>query len=409
MTSPGSCFRSLFNYYTEKYVVTKNRKIGIIYRLYQLSVLAYIIGWVFVVKKEYQEKEESIQSSVFTKLKGVAMTNSYGLHIWGEEDYSIPPSGEKNFFVVTNYIETPNQKLGFCPESYNVPGGRCVSNADCKKGESIIAGHGIMTGVCVKTTGTCEIQAWCPVENSTKPQKPILGAAENFTVYIKNFIRFPLFDFSKSNINPEIYGASYLKNCTYDSKRHPYCPIIRLGQLVNWTGKNFQEMASNGGSVGIEINWQCDLDKDYSLCKPQYRCINLGKNNLGTNTTVPYNFRYAKYFKDSNGNSIRTLYKVYGIRFDVMVTGQAGRFSIVPTMIALGSGFALLGVGVFACDTILLYMTNAGEFYRKNKYEMIMQKALQKEEKDTKASSESKPIHSKDETEEMSTFISSTP
>lgn len=50
--------------------------------------------WVFVVKKGYQEKEEAIQSSVITKLKGVALTNSSqtGLHVWSAEDYVIPPN-----------------------------------------------------------------------------------------------------------------------------------------------------------------------------------------------------------------------------------------------------------------------------------------------------------------------------
>lgn len=50
--------------------------------------------WVFVMKKGYQEKEETIQSSVITKLKGVTMTNSSetGLHLWSPEDYVIPPN-----------------------------------------------------------------------------------------------------------------------------------------------------------------------------------------------------------------------------------------------------------------------------------------------------------------------------
>uniref|UniRef100_A0A3B3ZCE0 P2X purinoceptor n=1 Tax=Periophthalmus magnuspinnatus TaxID=409849 RepID=A0A3B3ZCE0_9GOBI len=378
-----SFFLSLFNYQTEKYVVTKNSKIGILYRLYQLAVLVYIIGWVFVLNKGYQETEEAIQSSVFTKLKGVALTNSSetGLHIWGEEDYVIPPNGEQVFFVVTNYIETPNQRLGFCPESNKVPDGRCLKDSDCEKGESVIAGHGIKTGVCIKKNGTCEIRAWCPVENSLKPQKPLLAAAENFTVYIKNYIRFPKFDFSKSNV-PETNEATYLKNCTYDSKRDPYCPIFRLGQLVKWAGNDFRKMATSGGTVGILIEWECDLDKDSSYCKPQYSFTSLSANKEHS-VASGYNFRYAKYFKDPSGQTFRTLYKVYGIRFDIIVNGQAGQFGIIPTIIALGSGLALLGAGAFVCDMILLYMTNAGSFYRERKFEIINQKDLQKE-KDSK-------------------------
>lgn len=47
-----------------------------------------------MAKKGYQEKEEAIQSSVITKMKGVTMTNSSesSLQLWSPEDYSIPPN-----------------------------------------------------------------------------------------------------------------------------------------------------------------------------------------------------------------------------------------------------------------------------------------------------------------------------
>lgn len=52
------------------------------------------LRWVFVVKKGYQEREEALQTSVITKLKGVTLTNSSetGLHLWGAEDYVVPPN-----------------------------------------------------------------------------------------------------------------------------------------------------------------------------------------------------------------------------------------------------------------------------------------------------------------------------
>lgn len=35
---------SLFDYKTEKYVIAKNKKVGVLYRIVQLSIMAYIIG-----------------------------------------------------------------------------------------------------------------------------------------------------------------------------------------------------------------------------------------------------------------------------------------------------------------------------------------------------------------------------
>ncbi|XP_069556791.1 P2X purinoceptor 5 isoform X1 [Brachyistius frenatus] len=392
MAGWGGFFISLLNYKTEKYVIAENRKIGILFRLYQLAVLGYIIGWVFVVKKGYQEKEEAIQTSVITKLKGVTLTNTSetGPYLWSAEDYVIPPNGEQVFFIVTNYIETPNQRLGFCAErclhlsqSFKVPDGRCQSDDDCVEGDSVTAGHGIKTGLCLNSTGTCEIHAWCPVEYSRRPTEPLLSKGENFTIYIKNFIRFPKFEFSKSNVF-ETSDESYLKNCSYDSESHPYCPIFRLRDLVGRTGHDFQDMAVKGGSVGILIEWNCDLDKDSSLCNPQYSFTRLDMN-LNNSITSGYNFRYARYYKDHNGETYRTLYKVYGIRFDIMINGQAGKFNIVPTIIAIGSGVALLGIGAFACDMILLYMMNTSSFYRDKKFEIINFKKDRTQPKDGKA------------------------
>ncbi|KAM6983753.1 P2X purinoceptor 5 [Tautogolabrus adspersus] len=374
MAGWGAFFVSLLNYKTEKYVIAENRKIGILFRLYQLAVLGYIIGWVFVMRKGYQERDEAIQSSVITKLKGVTLTNSSetGAQLWNAEDYVIPPNGEQVIFIVTNYIETPNQRLGFCAESYKVPDGRCQSDEDCPEGESVIAGHGIKTGVCLNSTGTCEIHAWCPVEYGSRPREPLLSAAENFTIYIKNFIRFPKFEFSKSNVL-ETCNDSYLKRCSYDREHDPYCPIFRLGELVGWTGNDFQDMAAKGGSVGVLIQWDCDLDKDSSHCNPEYSFTRLDMN-LNNSVTSGYNFRYARYYKDQSGESYRDLYKVYGIRFDIMINGKAGRFNIIPTFIAIGSGVALLGIGAFVCDMILLYMMNTSSFYRERKFEIINSK-----------------------------------
>ncbi|RXN34148.1 P2X purinoceptor 5-like protein [Labeo rohita] len=254
----GNFFFSLLDYKTEKFVIAKNKKVGILFRLFQLGVIGYLIGWVFLWKKGYQETEEAIQSSVITKIKGVDLTNSsqFGLQLWGAEDYVIPPQSPK------------------------VPDGLCTSDNECVEEESVIAGHGVKTGRCINDTGTCEIHAWCPVEHGQTPLEPMLAKAENFTIYVKNFIKFPKFAFSK----------------------------------------------------------------------------------------------FARYYNDAAGQTYRNLFKVYGIRFDILVNGKAGKFNIIPTVINIGSGLALMGAGVFVCDMILLYMMSKSSFYRETKFEAVTKK-----------------------------------
>ncbi|XP_066508182.1 P2X purinoceptor 5 [Hoplias malabaricus] len=384
----GTFLYSLLDYKTEKFVVAQNKTVGILFRLFQLGVIGYLIGWVFIWKKGYQEREEAIQSSVFTKLKGVALTNNSdpGLQVWGAEDYVIPSQGDRVFFIVTNYLQTPNQKLGFCSESPKVPDGVCSHNADCPEGEAVTAGHGVKTGRCLNNTGTCEIHGWCPVEHDNAPSVPLLEKAEDFTIYIKNFIRFPKFDFSKSNVLSTA-NKSYLKTCRYNKDHSPYCPIFRMGDIVRWSGHNFQDVAVKGGYIGVVIDWICDLDKDYSECNPQYSFTRLDAlKNLNDSIISGYNFRFARYYRDADGQLYRSLFKVFGIRFDIMVNGEAGKFSIIPTVVNIGSGLALLGAGVFICDMILLYMMTTSSFYRDRKFERVRSKSKERRHRDEKHS-----------------------
>uniref|UniRef100_A0A665V3H1 P2X purinoceptor n=1 Tax=Echeneis naucrates TaxID=173247 RepID=A0A665V3H1_ECHNA len=329
-------FLSLLDYKTEKYLVAKNKKVGILYRAIQLSIIGYLIGWVFLRKKGYQEMDESIQSSVITKLKGVSVTQTLesGLMVWGPEDYVIPP-----------------QLFSFV--SINRPAQSDKRNATKRH---FFFSKGSMSGRCLRdaenSTGTCEIYGWCPVERQLKPNGSLLQNAENFTIYIKNFIQFPKFSFSKSNVL-ETTDKSYLTKCRYDEQLHPYCPIFRLGDIIKRTGHNFQDMATFGGAIAIMINWDCDLDKGYAYCNPQYDFTRLDISVSNKSIAAGFNFRHARYFKNSAGESFRSLFKVYGIRFVIMVHGKAGMFNIIPTVINVAAGLALMGA---FCIFYVLYM-----------------------------------------------------
>ncbi|KAL0583749.1 P2X purinoceptor 5 [Plecturocebus cupreus] len=482
----GLCL-SLFDYKTEKYVIAKNKKVGLLYRLLQVSILAYLVVWVFLIKKGYQDVDTSLQSAVITKVKGVAFTNTsdLGERLWDVADYVIPPqlpgsadsslstpasqakpllsflcympplypesvedkwdpenfqvitwaqilgavgvcepgrdlsedlclgtvrTGENVFFVVTNLIVTPNQRQNVCAENEDIPDGTCSEDSDCHPGEAVTAGNGVKTGRCLwrenSTRGTCEIFAWCPLETSSRPAEPFLKEAEDFTIFIKNYIRFPKFNFSKSNVM-DAKDRAYLKSCHFGPKNH-YCPIFHLGSVIRWAGSSFQDIALEvggvhvGGVIGIQIEWNCDLDKAASECHPHYSFSRLD-NKLSKSVSSGYNFRFAKYYRDAAGVEFRTLIKAYGIRFDVMVNGkvcvgspvlrlggvgpgdpavrpaaftglsvfQAGKLSIIPTVINLGSGVALMGAGAFFCDLVLIYLIKKREFYRDKKYEEV--------------------------------------
>ncbi|XP_043095820.1 P2X purinoceptor 1 isoform X3 [Puntigrus tetrazona] len=356
-----------FEYETPRQVLVRNKRVAVVCRLIQMGVLAYIIGWVFMYEKGYQAIDIAI-GSVLTKMKGVSFTNiSQKERIWDAADFVFPEQGGSSFVVMTNYIATVGQKQDKCPE---LPDGKnknkCVTDQDCDEGK--YKRH--MTGKCISNTSTCEIYSWCPVEDDRQiPDPPVLLTAENYTLFIKNSITFRQFNVVRSNL-VESVNQSYISTCLYHPKTDPLCPIFRLGDIVERSGFNFSDIALVGGAVGVLIDWDCNLDLSIRYCKPKYEFCGLygtGKNEREEKASLGYNFRYAKYYVE-NGVEKRTLMKVFGVRIDIIVHGRAGKFDIIPTFTAIGSGVGIFGVATVVCDLLLLYLVPKRDFYKNMKF-----------------------------------------
>ncbi|RXM91791.1 P2X purinoceptor 7 [Acipenser ruthenus] len=78
---------------------------------------------------------------------------------------------------------------------------------------------------------------------------------------------------------------------------------------------------SQGGVIAIQINWECDLDWLLHKCVPEYSFRRLDEKNDKKTLFPGFSLRFARYYIQDR-MEVRTLFKVYGIRFDVMVTGK---------------------------------------------------------------------------------------
>ncbi|XP_051499735.1 P2X purinoceptor 3 isoform X2 [Apus apus] len=368
------CPGAFFSYETTKAVVVRSRRVGVLHRALQFLILAYFIGWVFLHEKAYQVRETAIESSVVTKVKGVG---HYAGRVLDTADYVTPPpvmspQGASVFVVVTKQILTENQVQGQCPEGD--PRYRCTADQHCQEMGSA-TGSGMLTGRCVpfnRTLRTCEIWGWCPAEVDTV-DVPIMLEAENFTLLIKNSVRFPLFGFEKNNLPPPGSGGN-LSQCRFHPQDQPLCPILRLGDIARMAGQDFPTLAATGGVLGIKIGWVCDLDLGGEHCLPHYSFTRL--DGRARAPASGYNFRHARYYRLHNGTEHRTLTKAFGIRFDVLVYGNAGKFSVIPTLINAVAAFTSIGVGTVLCDIILLNCLHGAEHYKARKFEEVPEVAV---------------------------------
>lgn len=384
-----SCHRvaeSLFTYETPKIVQIKSLLVGIIGRLIQITIIGYIIGYAIIYQKGYQEFSD-VESSVTTKVKGVVFTNfsddyfnpailhpEWYRRIWDVADYVVPPSENGATFIATNIVITANQTQGTCAEDPHVEGASCnPENNTCVAGVSLPVGNGVMTGNCIKGSKnseySCEIEAWCPVEDDVFPllnKTALLEASKDFTILIKNFVDFPKFSNSSTRNIRDTTNGSYLKNCQYDPDENQDCPVFRLGDLVRWSGQeDYNSIAYKGGVIGVTIKWDCNLDFSKKYCFPKYEFSRL--DNPEAKLAPGWNFRYANYFADNR----RTLYKLYGIRLAISVVGQAGKFRIVPLLINIGAGLGLLALEVVICDIVVLYFVKKRHYFKSKKYEEV--------------------------------------
>ncbi|XP_038619811.1 P2X purinoceptor 7 isoform X1 [Tachyglossus aculeatus] len=350
---PGDCsWRNVCEYETDKVVRIQSVTYGNIKWILHMIVFSYV-SFALVKDKLYQQKEPLI-SSVHTKVKGLAEVKGHRPpKIFDTADYTFSLPGN-SFFVLTNFIET-YQRQGECPE-YPSPRTLCSTDRSCKAGRMDPQSKGIQTGKCVKydeTRKTCEVASWCPVEAlRDAPQPALLKSAENFTVLIKNNIDFPAHNYTTRNILPDLNTS-----CTFHKIQNPQCPIFRLGDILRETGEEFSEVAIKGGIMGIEISWDCNLDRWFHHCRPQYSFRRLDDKTTNESLYPGFNFRYAKYYKEG-GIDTRTLIKAYGIRFDILVFGTGGKFDFIQMIIYIGSTLSYFGLATVFIDFLISSYSN---------------------------------------------------
>jgi len=205
--------------------------------------------------------------------------------------------------------------------------------------------------------------AWCDLPNGTNPlPSNTLVGVDGFTVFIRVTVKSPRYNKTTDNIK-----NGNLVNGTN---------FFTIGQILNGAFTSYDAVKLAGATIAVSLFWDCDLDFDMEKCNPKITFIRVDDEAVES-FSVGYNFRYANhyYLPDSNspGDFVeyRDLIKVFGIRFIFLINGRAGKFNIVPLIINIGAGLALLGVATIISDFIALILLPDRKFYNKVKFETV--------------------------------------
>jgi hypothetical protein len=135
----------------------RSKKVGIMFRLFQLALLGYVIGYSIIFMKGYQGIDYAV-STVSTKVKnnGLTCAQNLSLHncppedirVWDVASYIIPPLENNALFLLTNSYQTPNQEqsaAGWTEDPDNNPY-TCMTQADCQPYKFTSSSSGVYSG-----------------------------------------------------------------------------------------------------------------------------------------------------------------------------------------------------------------------------------------------------------------------
>eukprot|EP00696_Hemimastix_kukwesjijk_P007461 gnl/Hemi2/19437_TR6453_c0_g1_i1.p2 gnl/Hemi2/19437_TR6453_c0_g1~~gnl/Hemi2/19437_TR6453_c0_g1_i1.p2 ORF type:complete len:171 (-),score=65.55 gnl/Hemi2/19437_TR6453_c0_g1_i1:191-703(-) len=130
--------------------------------------------------------------------------------------------------------------------------------------------------------------------------------------------------------------------------------------MISNANINFTSILQQGTMVAMIASYDCNLNYDLSECIPTYNFERLD-DSRPTSLSKGFNYRYANYYRvwDNSTNKYsqaRDLVKVFGARFIFLVSGVGRKAGLIPTMLNLASGLALLSLATITTDFVASYL-----------------------------------------------------
>lgn len=364
----------IFSYNTTKEVRMLDRRLGMVCWVIRIIVLAYVVGYVFLVKEQYTEEEKSVGHAI-SSVNGTTYSRTNGVvRPWDVVDAVQPALENGAAFVSTMISVTAGQTIA----NFSNPQLPCTSHADCVKDLPLSYGQ------CV--ANQCEQYGWQPPYSDTDRTSTAvyeLEGADTFGVWLRASIQFPTLDaariFTTMDVtSPTAYaggsapGASVSDSTststTIGDGKSPAPDYFTVGELLSLAGTSYATIRDTGCTLAVTFLWDCFVDAS-DLCHPKLQVSRVDLNERRRGFGYQYATYYAPVPAAAGGAETRDLYTVKGVRLLVSSIGKGRQISISEVILQISSGIALLWLAGFASDVLMLYVLPEKKHYRTYKQE----------------------------------------
>ncbi|CAG8528548.1 7264_t:CDS:2 [Paraglomus occultum] len=345
--------KSLLQYETFKMVKVKDQRLGLIYRILQIAIFAYIL-YTIIAYQGYLHKEAPVKGAVRISLKAPSTltapaycNNPLPCVYWGANEIQFPPDGAGVAFVTTRATVnryTPPTGCNFLTPT--TPSDPCIFDAN-------------------KT----------PTQTLTN--KSYIGDIEDYTLMIEHSIRGRATSIAVRNgqMDGKLMssdGKTVIKEWTnairMDEDPHADGDIIKVSQLLEAAEADLEAQSTAPGAQSGETYRSSGI---VIVIVIEYQNVKLKKDK--------FSYKYLPRMIEGNEyKAVESLYQTdgsyilkerHGIRFVFEQHGEIGEFSMVSLLENIVAGFALFKGATILVEILMLKFLPEKDIYEDAKYE----------------------------------------
>lgn len=331
----------LFAYDTVKLAKIANPRLGVLYCVVQLIIVAYVLIYVFFIQQGYQDSEKTT-GWVLCKVSKPQLDNT-GFS-WDSYARVTNPGESGGVFIPTKILITRGQRQdGFCPS----PNYKCQTGADCD-----IGNPAVQKKECI--AAQCSRRQWCPAEDIARSTTEVRTLdLSNVELTFQANLRYQKFGVEVSTAESDV--ATY-----YPTKQ---ANTYKLRDILKMTNYNAKDLVDNGAVMMLNTMFNCDLDQ--GSCDIVVQTANV-------DTVTGFNYVHTNFYYE-DGIRKRDAFRMFGIRILTSATGVGKKTSLSQIVLQLSLLIALLVVAELVADFWMLNVCSEKQIYLTKKIEGVSQ------------------------------------